>query len=390
MEFLQAPEKFVLFSGGIGSGKTWAGSHFVIRMITQFPNARGFIGANSYKQLHNSVFVRLRAELDALGLDHRYNSLTGIMTIEGTEIYTGTLEKGSYDNHRGIEVGWVWCDEVRDLEEEAWMMLMGRLRDSRGPLLMRGTTSPAGFNWLYDQWAGDKKTDAHRLITASSYGNTFLPEGYIDSMAGSYDENFYAQEVLGQFVNLTSGKVYRSYKPEINDLEEYVVQKDKPIYIGLDFNVSPMTAAVCHKTPNGLVQFDEIWLNDANTYEMAAEIQKRYGDWGCTIRVYPDHTGSARKTSSMMSDHQILKKAGFLVKTSRNPLKEDRYNSVNGLLDHNKLRILKTCKMTKRDLQQVMYSENADHLTHISDALGYLVYREYPITTSTKQRIYNV
>jgi PBSX family phage terminase large subunit len=390
MDFVQAPEKFVLFSGGIGSGKTHGGAHFVLKMITEYPKARGFIGANSYKQLHNSVLVRVKAELDSLGLQYRFNSLTGILNIEGTEVYTGTLEKGSYDNHRGIEIGWCWCDEVRDLEHEAWKMLMGRLRDVNGPLLMRGTTSPAGFNWLYDLWVDPEQDDPeYRIIRASSHGNTYLPDGYIESMAAGYDELFYQQEVLGEFVNLTSGKIYRSYKPEINDIEEFTPDRNRPILIGMDFNVSPMTAAVCQKTRAGVVVFDEIWMNDANTYEISDEIKRRYGDWNSTITIYPDHTGAGRKTSSIMSDHQILKKAGFNVKTSRNPLKEDRFNAINGMLDHNKIQILKKCKMLRRDLRQVMYEENADYLTHISDALGYLVWREFPIRSTTQTRTYN-
>jgi len=371
-EFLfRSKEKFALLCGGIGSGKSWAGSHYIIKKAMLQTGAVGLITANTYKQLLNSTLACLFRELDSLGIPFKHNKNSGELTLFGQKILCTSLE--NYDALRGIEIGYFWADEVRDTRVEAWQVLIGRLRDKRCKLEGRLTSSPLGFNWLYDYFAGEAKTSEHRLITASSYDNPYLPTGYIDTLVKGYDKDMADQEVGGKFINLGVGKVYYAF-----DRQRHVGAFDEPDGIpkgGCDFNVSPITAVKGYYYDDTFWIVDEIYKENSNTYWLADEVRERWPG----IELYPDATGKARKTSAVKSDHQILRSAGIDLQHTRNPHVKDRYNCLNGHLAHDRIKIHERCKKLIKDMEQLTHDNKDDKLSHISDALGYMVWALAPL-----------
>jgi hypothetical protein len=122
------------------------------------------------------------------------------------------------------------------------------------------------------------------------------------------------------------------------------------------------------------------------------------------VYVYGDATGTQMRTSASRTDWQIIRNffgrytdryhAGFRVPSANPPVK-DRVNCVNALL-HNyagerRLLINPECKQLIRDLEQVCWKadphgnpltelDKSDPIrTHVSDALGYWLSREFPM-----------
>jgi len=382
-DFLASEKKYCLLLGGIGSGKTWAGVFYIVTMASKYPKALGFIGTNTYKQLRNTTMAAVFKELSEMKIPFSYNQNSGILEILGAKILCASLE--NYDSLRGIEIGYGWLDETAYARREAWEVLLGRLRDRNGPLQIRLTTTPKGFNWLYDYFEGELKTDEFETIKASSYNNPFLPDGYLDSLSTQYDPELVKQELGGEFVNVRAGRIYYGFSREIN-LRELPHNKDYPIWVGMDFNISPMTATIGQAYKDNIYIIDEFYLKNSNTFDMALAIKKKYGTDHVTI--VPDSTGKKTTTNSNKSDHTILKEAGFQVKSATNPFRIDRYNCVNGLLSKGKITIDPKCKYLIKDLEQLGYKEGTDKpddsdksLSHISDALGYLAWRIFPLKT---------
>lgn len=379
-DFLEADDKFVLLAGGVGSGKSHAGSLFTILESIKNPKETGLITANTYRQLQNATLHTLFKLCEEMQINYKYNQNKGLLWIEGALWFVYSLEH--YDNIRGIEIAKFWGDEMRDASREAFLVLLGRLRQGTN-LKGRLTTSPSGFDYLYDYFVGDKKTKEFRLIQAASYKNTFLPEGYLETLKSSYDEKVYAQEVLGEFVNITSGRIYYAFN-RTKHVKEVYYNTNYPIYVGMDFNRNPMTAVVCQTYNDTAHIVDEIWIMSSNTNEMAEELRRKYG---VNLTVIPDATGKAIKTSSAgLSDHEILRQYGFKVQTSGNPFRMDRYNTVNNLFEKERIVISPKCTKLINDLEKVSYKEgttlpdtNDSLLTHISDGLGYFCWYAFPI-----------
>jgi len=377
-EFITAPEKFVWLCAGLGTGKSYALAQYAIyRMLTN-PETTGLICAATYSQLRDSILTELFRQLDAIGLKYTYSTQTQFITLEnGARVKAFSLE--NYEVLRGIEVGWIAIDEACLAKEEAYKVAIGRLRCKHSKALhCRIVSTPKGFDYLYDRYVGEKFTVSHRLIHATSYQNPYLPDGYLASLATGYDPRMYRQEVLAEFVSNAEGVIYFPFDRVEHASRRVLRNPLLPIWVGMDFNVNPMSAALANVTQGTIKVFDEVYLKHSNTFEMAKEIRKRYPD--ASIKVTPDATGSARKTSSTKSDHMILRDAGFtVVRNSVNPPTEDRYNTVNGRLLESRIEIDPSCKMLIRDLERVTHESNPIYLTHISDALGYLAWHIFPM-----------
>lgn len=393
--FLESDKKNLWMACSLGAGKTHVAVYYIIKRMLQDPEGFGLIMASVYKQLNNSILSQLFTTLTQLGISYRYNSLTGILFLPSVGARALCASAESYEVLRGIEFSWALLDEVCLYSKDAYDVIIGRIRQkSKLPLQIRSLSTPRGFNWTYDVYADGlgeipfgeitHKDEYTAILRARSTDNFFLPEGYLELLAMQYDSRTYSQEVLGEFVAGISGQVYPVFRRQKHTKAGITDDGVSTVYVGMDFNVAWFSATLANVVQNAdgtkvIKVFDEIWLENSNTYEMAQEIKRRYPDRH--IVVCPDATGGARKTSSQKTDHQILRDAGFDVKVRNrnNPHKVDRYNTVNRRLDMDQIRINSSCNYLIRDLEQLEHEKNPPHLSHSSDGLGYLAWYLIPI-----------
>lgn len=102
------------------------------------------------------------------------------------------------DRLRGPNLSWFYLDEAALMHADIWPIMIGRLRVS--PARAWATSTPRGFNWLYDTFTNGGPDYA--IIRSSTRDNTFLPADFVRSLEHSYDSQWQAQEVEGEFVDL--------------------------------------------------------------------------------------------------------------------------------------------------------------------------------------------
>ena len=121
---------------------------------------------------------------------------------------------------------------------------------------------------------------------------------------------------------------------------------------------------------------------------MVKEIKNRYPNRA--VNVYPDATGRAGSTNSLLSNHVILKNNGFKLFTDKtNPSVADSINAVNALLRNSsgviRLTIDPKCVRLRECLIKHTYKPNTripdkeSGYDHLTDSLRYLVYKTFPI-----------
>lgn len=392
-EAVHSKHKFTLLLGGIGSGKSYAGSPWIMKMVSEYPNSLGLITANTFGQLQKATLASVFRNLTDWGVSFSYNQQKSLLTVDHRKQFY-CLGLDSFDNHRGIEVGEWWGDEVAYNKKEAFEVISGRLRDGRGPLSALFTTTPKGFNWLYDYFhpSGElHNPDLYRYIQAKSVENKHLPEGYLESLSSQYDEKLAQQELEGEFVSITQGQAYYAF-----DRDRHVKEFERmgyPMYSGNDFNIDPMSCVIGFVDHQRIYIWDERFLRNTDTYGLARELKAYPG-----ITIVPDSTAKNRKTSGK-SDLQILKDEGFNILPTRNPYVTDRVNNINRLFDQDRIWIHPRCKKLINDLEKVCWREGKIELdqktdrllTHPSDGLGYMAFKLFPptvqkITTAIKMR----
>ena len=196
--------KYRAFVGGIGSGKTRAG---VVEALRQPAGSRGMVVAPTYDMLRLASLETFFEVAEPFVVNHNKSELVTDL-CNGSRIYWRSADQPN--RLRGPNLNWFWIDEGAYVKDgSTFKVLIGRLRRAG---VKRGwvTTSPAGFNWLWERFVKDSN-EAYSLIKASTRNNTFLDKEYIDDLSLQYTSNFARQEIDGEFVDMGDSLVQRSW-----------------------------------------------------------------------------------------------------------------------------------------------------------------------------------
>lgn len=381
-DLLQDNTKIAMLVGGIGGGKSFTLSHYVLNQIVNYPNISGLVVANTYTQLSNATIKAITKLFDEIGM--KYKLVLGgakkyiqIKNPEKTTIFIYSLEKP--DNIRGIEVGWIAGDEVAYADQYALDVCFGRLRQKNGPSQARFFTSPNGFNFLYD-FIQKSKCNVYKVLTKD---NKFIDEDAYDTLVNLYgglESPRAQQELLGEFVNQTNANVYYAFKSHIH-LKPTLRSSSTPIYISCDFNAGNMNYIAAHYTKDGFKVFHSAHLTDhtSNTFSMGEDIYKKFGNQN--VYIIPDSTGKSRKTSAEagITDFKILESFGFKIVPFLNPRIKDRQNTVNALFLRNRISIDPSCKALIKDIQTLSNEDDEGKVSHQAVCLGYLCWHFEPL-----------
>jgi hypothetical protein len=227
---------------------------------------------------------------------------------------------------------------------------------------------------------------------------------YYERLKHSYDEAFYKQEVLGEYLNVNQGRVYRGFTREKNLL---AVEPDPlvPLRWALDFNVDPMSSVVAQISKQEVCVLDEIVLSRATTQQACQEFLNRFPAHPAGLVVYGDASGDNMKSTGS-TDFQIIRESlrnssyGYvnLSVPKANPSVHERVSLVNAKLcsasGHATLWVHPKCKELIKDFEEVCYKPGSKVIdkeadskrTHLSDALGYLIFREFPAGAPVGER----
>jgi len=388
---LTRPQDAIFFSesrfravvAGRRFGKTFLSTHELLRAALEDKNRNCWYVAPTYKAAKEIAWDMLNDALPDGYVTKKNESALSLVLRNGSTISLKGAEKP--DNLRGRALDFVVLDEFADMRKEAWYeVLRPSLSDRLGSALFIGT--PKGRNHFYDIWTrgadGEEGWEAFQYTTIEG-GN--VDEAEIEAARNDLDERTFQQEYEAKFVNY-SGIIYYAFSREESVRKGYM---NDQLHIGMDFNLDPMSAAVCVREADTIQVIDEIVIYGSNTDEMVDEIKQRYGDRQITI--YPDPASKQRKTSAGgRTDLSILQNAGFAVKVrNSHPAIRDRINSVNSRLRSTSgvrsLFVDPKCKQTIASLERQTYKEGTsqpnkdDGYDHMNDALGYLVEYLYPI-----------
>lgn len=331
-----------------------------------------------WEELKDAIPPDMIAEKNEAELSIKLKGFNSKITLKGAD---------NPDSLRGKGLDFVVFDEAADIDSDTWFkVIYPALTDRRGGALFIGT--PKGYNWFYDLYmdAKAKKNWASFTYTTAQGGNVTLEE--LEYARETLSKKQYEQEFEASFETL-GNTVYSSFNRNKN-VDVGVEDLDLPIYVGMDFNVNPMSAVLGSRVTNQLHIFDEIEVPNGNTEEMCEEIKRRYPKR--KIIVAPDPSGKARKTSAVVgvTDFTIIKSYGFtIIAPNKAPAIVDRVNEVNALCENAKgkrrLFIHPKCKKIIKCLDGLTYKEDTSlpdkklGLDHMTDALGYLVHMEFPI-----------
>lgn len=216
-------------------------------------------------------------------------------------------------------------------------------------------------------------------------------------MRHKLDTRDYNEQMRASWEQAT-GLIFYSYDDLLNVDDSINWRRDLPITVSMDFNVNPMSWVIGQRIENGeLVIFDEIFMRNVSTQDALNELYKRYPTSKSGYEFFGDASARARKTaatSAAMSDYIIIAndqrfKGSKIIFPKANPNISDRFASCNAMfcnaIGKRRCRIHPRCKNLRQDLQRRVYVEgtrepdDSGDVGHITDALGYLIHRAFPL-----------
>lgn len=394
VRLLGSQAKNIMLYGGSRSGKTFLLCYALIVRAAK-TKSRHIIIRQNFNHVKRSIWLDTLPKVLALAFPnlraHPNKSDYFYKLANGSEIWIGGMDdEKSVEKILGNEYSTIYFNECSQLNYSSIQIAKTRLAEKNdlSKKIYYDENPPTKSHWSY--WLFEKKIDPIGEVPIEdphNYASLLMnPNDNIENIDSEYldmlskmPEKEKNRFLKGLYNDETDGSVYYSFNRDnhVREIKPY----GGTVFVGMDYNVDPLTAVIGQVSEGKIQIFDEVYLNNSDTYKMAAALKSK-GLSG--VRVIPDSTGANRKTSGR-SDFDILREAGFVIESTRNPFVTDRVNNVNRLLSNNLLTIDPKCKKLINDLERVSWKNNEldqsganKHLTHISDALGYLCWKLDP------------
>lgn len=396
----KSPTRFNIVCFGRQSGKTTYGLNKILD--------RAWVGPD------NSVYWYVLQTYDAARIAFSRVKQTYSMSPPAfarkpnESLLTVTLNRGqtiffksgkNFEDLRAETLDGAVIDEYRQQHKDLWPLvirpMLGRKKGWADIL-----STPNGFDHFYDLFEAARIDREWTGFQAPSTVAPWWTPEEIESARRSMTEAQFAQEILAEFRDLTSGKAYLSHgQHNIRETSPFtrdgsLVSPHLPIVVGMDFNVTPIAWVLGQTNGERFYWFNEIHLENSHTQEASLELIERVKDHKAGVVICGDASGNAMKTSAAgKSDYsiieQMLTEANIKwenITPKANPHVKDRVNTVNMKLKSASGDTLMwyhpQCKHLRKDLERVVWKQGANAildqkkdptLTHMSDAMGYPV-----------------
>lgn len=415
----QGGKKAILYLGGFGTGKSYAGAAFCYATSVAY-STRGIVLANDYEQLrrstvyklvefcevHNIPFSPRKATIEESSIAIARNSKYMIVNDTWLDIVTAQsfLDQTSKSKVSGMgaEYGFAWFDEGLFSDVSVPSAVITRLRCKNAPNLLLITSTVnwnQPLNWGYE-WFADENRSADQIakfdmVVGTTDENYHNPDSYYEDLRATRTPELFAVQVLAQFQDITTGKIAYYFNRE-KHVQSIKYNPNYPICASFDFNVNPAVAVLFQVYDNKIYFLKEVYQVNSDTFRSSREVlQKIEGlgvPTGTALMLYGDATGNNRTANSTSSNWQIVvntlsqqysvnKKFG-----ASNPPVIDRCHSFNFAFYKDALVIDPICKMLIKDITSVAWNEAGNDIdkkadpmiSHLFDAASYPVHNLMP------------
>lgn len=433
-QYFHSPHRFNIVPSGRRSGKTELAKRKLVRAAlagSRFADPRFFAAAPTYQQakrIYWNDLKRLVPRWAMRGLPSESELV--IRMINGSEIYVVGMDKPERIEGQPWDGGIL--DEKANMKPEAWgANVRPALSDRKGWCDLIGV--PEGRNDYYDMaLVAQAQMAAQKELSQWGYYHwlsaDILDPEEIASAKADLDPLTFQQEYEGSFINF-EGRAYYTFDSS-RHCAPLAYSDIHPLIFCFDFNVDPGVAAICQeqvlpgqflRDSKGFMMLDkpiigtgvigEVYIErNSNTPAVCRKLIEDWGKHQGRVICYGDATGGARGSAKVQgSDWDLIKATlnphfGTRISygvPSANPSERSRVNAVNSRLMSatGDIRLMvdgKRAPHVVKDLDGVVLLKGGSGeldkkatptLTHITDALGYYVVKEFPVVPQSMQFI---
>lgn len=248
--------KFVLYAGGVGSGKTLIGCITILTLALLYPG--DYLVCRLYLPELKLTTYKTFLEICPPELIAEHRVADGVIKIKSANgkvsnvIFRGLDEP---DKHRSLNLNAAYIDEASQVSEQAFVLLQSRIRGAHVRKIYM-TTNVAGHDWLHrlfvkqDHLTPEARKMFH-LVHAPSTDNVHLPEGYVQGMLATWSEDKVQREIYASWDSF-SGQVYSEFRRDVHVINPFKIPDDWVRVVGADHGYRNYTAWIW-----GAVDYDD-------------------------------------------------------------------------------------------------------------------------------------
>lgn len=154
LEFHTAPQKYRLFAGGFGTGKTLALGLEALKQMLIYPNNYGVIARKDLQELKATTlkdFFEICPE-NVIANHNRQDKV--ISFINGSQLYYMNLDSAREAERKikSLNLGLVAIDQLEEISENIFLAFIGRLRRRDAGRCFIASCNPAGHDFVWRRW----------------------------------------------------------------------------------------------------------------------------------------------------------------------------------------------------------------------------------------------
>lgn len=405
--------RFTVVVAGRGSGKTEVSRRKLVRFLDVLKpwQDRNYVyGLPTYSQAKRVAWDQLNALIPNSWVSDknsgRNKSELCITTNAGAKLYVVGLDKPQ--RIEGIQLDGAVIDECSDQHPSTYtksilpMLTHRNAWCSRIGVPKRNGVGAAEFKAAFEEGLIPGNAAGIESYTWSS--DTILtPDQLVDVLKQLTAKD--AEEQLGGLWVAGEGQIFYAYSEADTISESAQYDPNNIIGVGSDFNVNPMAWVLFHVRDGKMYVFDELFIRNTNTQSTLDILHSRYMHHKAGWMFFGDASAQNRHSSTAITDYiQIKNDKRFdtdgrpkqIHYPTKNPAVADRLAATNALLLNGmgirRLFINKKCTNLRNDLATRSYKEgtreiddSASDSGHITDALGYPVYKLFPLRSFAPQ-----
>jgi phage terminase large subunit len=386
-KFLKSKKKETLFTGSYGSGKSVALCYKLLIEALKQNNLVLLTRKTRASLLQSTLRTLLIGDgemspiLPKGSYEHRETKSEIRIFGGGTIVYTGADDPIKI---RSMNLGAVGIDEAIELDEDEYLALIGRLRNTatEKQLLFAATNPSSKEHFLYKRFF-EEINDDRLQITSTIDDNKYLPKEYVQSIK-SYTGTAYKRYAQGIWCT-NEGAIYKEFNSG-HKINKTLDGFDKFI-IGVDIGYSndPTCILVIGLTTDHqfLHVFEEFVKNNITPSEIVNKINEFNIKYINNVIVIDPSAAGIRMD---------CEKLGMFVEKANNGI-EEGIQRVQELLSKNLITFDNSCANIFKEFDLYSYKEGTDKpidkFNHSMDALRYgIAYYFDNYRISTKPTIY--